>query len=84
MLKDWKQFFPLSRRQRKRFRSNSSSSTDGDDTGAGDSSAARDGSAEVPLDTSSSDSTQDEDTLPPVVEVLIGGLCDVATVRWWH
>ncbi|XP_047739393.1 mediator of RNA polymerase II transcription subunit 13-like isoform X2 [Hyalella azteca] len=72
ILDDWKQFFPLSsrRRHRHRTRTSSGSSSDGDDN-VGDntseglsSSASRDEWSYV---------SSDEDDLPPVVEVLVGG-----------
>ena len=70
MLDEWKQFFPLARRHRKRSRTNSnSSSTDGDDSGAGGENTREGG------DLGTADSSADaahEEELPPVVEVLLG------------
>lgn len=75
ILDEWKQFFPLSRRNRKkRTRSNSSSSEgdDGESTRDRPSSACgRDSSGEG-SGGSCGGSGAEEDTVPPVVEVLLG------------
>ena len=71
MLDEWKQFFPLARRHRKRSRTNSnSSSTDGDDNGAGGENTREAG--DLCTGESSGDCAHEEETLPPVVEVLLG------------
>ena len=66
ILDDWKQYFPLSRRQSKKNNCNSSSCSDTGDDNGGDSNTRDGDSADV-------DSSAEEDTsVPPVVEIIIG------------
>uniref|UniRef100_A0A6A7FQQ3 Mediator of RNA polymerase II transcription subunit 13 n=4 Tax=Hirondellea gigas TaxID=1518452 RepID=A0A6A7FQQ3_9CRUS len=74
ILDEWKQFFPLARRNRKRSRSNSNSSSSGDDDESGGvADNAGDTSGPTHSSDNNTDTAQEEDTLPPVVEVLVGG-----------